>query len=130
LELLAQTAEIKTTTTLGNNAHGNATIEVFWRFLNRCIRLLSDEHYLQWSQFAQRIVFTHNSATHDEIGPINPFEVHHGAPARNTLASALADRPPPPLSEGEELALPAQFAAAVAVSTALLLNLQKPMTLL
>jgi transposase InsO family protein len=111
LELLAQAAEIKTTTTLGHNARGNATIEVFWRFWNRCMRLLSNDHYLQWPLFAQRIAFTHNTAIHDGLGPITPFEVHHGAPARNTLVSALAEHTP--LSEGEELALPAQFAAAL-----------------
>jgi hypothetical protein len=87
------------------------------------MRLLSDEHYLHWPQFAQRIAFTHNTATHDGIGPITPFEVHHGAPARNTLASALAERPL--LSESEELALPAQFAAAVAVSTSAFAQLAK-----
>jgi hypothetical protein len=85
--------------------------------------LLSDEHYLHWPQFAQRIAFTHNTATHDGIGPITSFEVHHEAPVRNTLASALADRPP--LSESEELALPAQFAAAVAVSTSAFVQLAK-----
>ena len=105
LELLAKAAEIKTTTTLGHNARGNATIEVFWRFWNRCMRLLSDDHYLQWPHFAQRIAFTHNTAVHDGLGPITPFEVHHGAPARNTLVFALADSTP--LSEDEELALPA-----------------------
>jgi hypothetical protein len=118
-----QQTEIKTPTTLGHHARGNATIEVYWRFLNRCVRLLSDEHYLQWPQFAQCIAFTHNSATHVGIEPTTPFEVHHGALARNTLASALDDRPS--LSEGEELALSAQFAAAVAVSTSAYAQLAK-----
>ncbi len=45
LELLAKAADIRTTTTLGHNARGNATIEVWWRFWNCCLRLLSDEHY-------------------------------------------------------------------------------------
>jgi hypothetical protein len=123
LELLAQTADIRTTTTLGHNARGNATIEVWWRFWNRCMRLLSDEHYRQWPQFAQRIAFTHNTAVHEGIGPITPFEVHHGASARNTLASSLADQPI--ISEEDELALPAQFAEAVAVSTTAFVQLAK-----
>ncbi len=42
MELLAQAAEIRTTTTMGHNARGNGTIEVFWRFWNRCMRILSD----------------------------------------------------------------------------------------
>jgi transposase InsO family protein len=38
MDLLAKAADIKTTTTLGHNARGNATIEVWWRFWNRCQR--------------------------------------------------------------------------------------------
>ncbi len=78
--------------------------------------MLSDENYVRWPEFAQRIAFAYNSAPHEGIASVTPFEVYHGAPARNTLASALADHPAP-LSEDEELALPAQFAEAVAVST-------------
>jgi transposase InsO family protein len=37
LALLAQAADIRTTTTLGHNARDNGTIEVFWRFWNRCL---------------------------------------------------------------------------------------------
>jgi hypothetical protein len=116
LDLLTKAIDIKTTTTLGHNARGNSTIEVFWRFWNRCLRMLSDDHYARWPEFAQRIAFAHNSASHEGIASVTPFEVYHGAPARNTLASSLAD-PPVPLSEDEELALPAQFAEAVAIST-------------
>jgi hypothetical protein len=65
--------------------------------------------------FAQRIAFAYNSAPHDGIASVTPFEVYHGTPARNTLASSLAD--PPILTEGKELALPTQFAEAVALST-------------
>ncbi len=52
------------------------------------------------------------------------FEVYHGTPARNTLASSLAD-PPVPLTEDEELALPTQFAEAVAISTSAFTALAK-----
>ena len=45
LDLLAKAVDVKTTTTLGHNARGNSTIEVFWRFWNRCLRMLSDENY-------------------------------------------------------------------------------------
>ncbi len=34
LDLLAKAVDMKTTTTLGHNARGNSTIEVFWRFWN------------------------------------------------------------------------------------------------
>jgi hypothetical protein len=115
MELLAQAADIRTTTTMGHNARGNGTIEVFWRFWNRCMRILSDEHYRQWPSFASRIAFAYNSAAHEAIASITPFEVHHGAPARNPFAASLPSTIT--LGESEELALPAQFAQAVALST-------------
>jgi transposase InsO family protein len=115
LDLLAKAADIKTTTTLGHNARGNATIEVWWRFWNRCLRLLSDEHYLRWPEFASRIAFAYNATPHEGIGAVTAFQIYHGTDPRNTLASSLAD--PPVFTEDEELALPAQFADAVAMST-------------
>jgi hypothetical protein len=39
LELLAKAADI-TTTTMVHYARGNGAIEVFWRFWNRCLRIL------------------------------------------------------------------------------------------
>jgi hypothetical protein len=56
-----------------------------------------------------------NSASHESIAGITPFEVYHGAPARNPFSSLLLDSPE--VDEERELALPAEFAAAVAVST-------------
>jgi transposase InsO family protein len=47
-DLLAQAADIRTTTTLAHNARGNGTIEVFWRFWNRCMRILPDDQYARW----------------------------------------------------------------------------------
>ena len=44
LELLAKAADIRTTTTMGHYARGNGVIEVFWRFWNRCLRILPDDH--------------------------------------------------------------------------------------
>jgi hypothetical protein len=79
------------------------------------MRILSDEHYLQWPSFASRIAFAYNSAAHEAIASITPFEVHHGAPARNPFAASLPSTIT--LGESEELALPAQFAQAVALST-------------
>jgi hypothetical protein len=67
LDLLAQAADIRTTTTLGHNARGNGTIEVFWRFCNRCMRMLPDDHYCCWPGFALRMAFAYNTACHDSI---------------------------------------------------------------
>ena len=115
LELLAQAADIRTTTTLGHNARSNGTIEVFWRFWNRCLRLLPDDHYAQWPSFASRIAFAHNTAGHDSLGGSSPFEIYHGSPANNPLTALLIDSPS--LDEDKEMVLPAQFADAVATST-------------
>jgi hypothetical protein len=79
------------------------------------MRLLSDDAYQRWPEFAQRIAFVHNTAIHDGLNAVTSFSVYHGSEARNTLASSLA--PAPPLSEDDELVLPAQFAEAVALST-------------
>ncbi len=87
LALLAKAADIKTTTTLGHNARGNATIEVWWRFWNRCLRLL------RWPDFASRIAFAYNSVPHEGIGSVTAFQIYHGTDPRNTLASSLADPP-------------------------------------
>jgi hypothetical protein len=115
LDLLAQAADIRTTTTLAHNARGNGTIEVFWRFWNRCMRILPDDHYCRWPAFASRIAFAYNTAGHDSIGAVTPFEVQHGAPARNALLTPLLDAPD--IDEKRELCLPGEFAAAVAEST-------------
>ena len=115
LDLLAQAADIRTTTTLGHNARGNGTIEVFWRFWNRCMRMLPDDHYCRWPEFASRIAFAYNTAGHESIGSVTPFEVQHGAPARNSLLTPLLDAEE--VDEKRELCLPGEFAAAVAVST-------------
>jgi transposase InsO family protein len=104
LDLLAQAAEIRTTTTLAHNARGNGTIEVFWRFWNRCMRMLPDDHYCRWPAFASRIAFAYNTASHDSIGAITPFEIQHGAPARNALLTPLLDSPD--IYEQKELCLP------------------------
>jgi transposase InsO family protein len=124
LELLAKTADIRTTTTLGHNARGNGTIEVFWRYWNRCLRLLSDEHYQRWPDFASRIAFAYNDAAHEGIGSVTAFQIYFGSSARNTLASSLVETRPI-LTEDEELALPAQFADAVAVSTSAFAQIAK-----
>jgi hypothetical protein len=113
--LLAKAVDMKTTTTMGHNAKGNGTIEVFWRFWNRCLRLLPDDHYVRWPDFASRIAFAHNTAQHESIGSVAPFQVYHGTPARNSLTSALVEEPD--VDENRELCLPGEFAEAVAVST-------------
>jgi hypothetical protein len=123
LQLLAKSANIQTTTTFGHNARGNSTIEVWWRYWNRCLRLLSDEHYLRWPEFASRISFSYNTAPHEGIASVTAFQIFHGSDPRNTLVSSVQDSPP--LTEDEELALPDQFADAVALSTGVFAELAR-----
>jgi hypothetical protein len=89
--------------------------------LEQCLRLLSDEHYARRPEFASRIAFAYNASPQDGIESVIPFQVYHGTPPRNTMASALGD--PPILTEDEELALSAQFAEAVALSTSVFTQL-------
>jgi hypothetical protein len=53
------------------------------------MRLLPDDHYLQWPSFASRICYAYNTASHSSIGDISPFEVYYGVPARDPITSGL-----------------------------------------
>jgi transposase InsO family protein len=89
LELLTAATDIATTTTLAHNARGNGTIEVFWRFWNRCLRILPDDHYVRWPSLASRIAFAYNIAIHDGIAATTPFQVSTGPlPGTPWLASS------------------------------------------
>ncbi len=114
LQLLAKAADIRTTTTMGHFARGNGTIEVFWRFWNRCLRLLPDDHYARWPSFAARITFAFNTAPQDSTGQVTPFQIQHGGPARPPFPHL--GEPEEAVDEDRELHLPALFAQAVAVS--------------
>ncbi len=123
LELLAKAADIRTTTTMGHYARGNGAIEVFWRFWNRCLRILPDDHYKRWPSFASRITFAYNSAPHDSIGGVIPFQVQHGAPPRDPFPLLFAEGNA--VDEDRELTLPALFSEAVSVSTKTFIQLAK-----
>ncbi len=96
---------------------------MFWRYWNRCLRLLPDDHYAVWPSFASRIAFAYNTATHDSLGEVTPFEVYHGSPAHNPLVSLLLEQPP--IDEDKEVVLPKDFAEAVSVSTSIFSQLAK-----
>jgi len=108
LELLTTAAQIETTTTLGHNAAGNSLVEVFWRYWNRCMRILPDDLYLKWPELASRICFAYNSAPHSALGDVSPFEIYHGVPARNPFAPAIPlanpDAPMPQFHLGDPVA--------------------------
>jgi hypothetical protein len=113
LKLLAESTGIHTTTTLGHAANANGTVEVFWRFWNRCMRLLPDDHYLQWPLFTSRICWAYNTASHSSIGDLSPFEIYYGVPARDSITSDLHSRFIDDELDSVDLNDPLAFAIAV-----------------
>jgi hypothetical protein len=118
LDLMTTAAHIETTTTLGHDAAGNSLVEVFWRFWNRCMRILPVDLYARWPELASRICFAYNTAPHSSLGNVSPFEIYHGVAARNPFAPLI---PPADLDQDLpqlELTDPASFAQAVSNSAA------------
>ena len=100
---LVDTLGITRTTSLGHNPTGNAMVEIFWRYWNRCMRLLSGGQIRHWPQYAKRICFAYNTAVHDSTS-VTPFELHHGVPARDPFAPGQRhdlDAPLPDISPTE-----------------------------
>jgi hypothetical protein len=116
MALMTAAIETDTTTTLGHNARGNSMIEVFWRYWNRCMRIMPDDHYHRWPTFAARITFAYNTAPHDSLGGVSPYEVYHGVPARNPFTAATSARALDDELPAADLASPADFATAVRAS--------------
>jgi transposase InsO family protein len=117
LRLLTEAVGISTTTTLGHAANANGTVEVFWRYWNRCMRLLPDDLYLQWPVFASRICYAYNTASHTSLGGISPFEIYHGVPARDAFTGALHQRALDDELASADLNDPVALAEAVRIST-------------
>jgi hypothetical protein len=111
---LADALEIELTTTMGHSAHSNDVVEVFWRFWNRCMRLLPDDHYKKWPAFKSRICFAFNTAAHESLSNVAPHDIYFGAPARNAFTTLLTVED---VEEIDELDLHLKMAEAVAVST-------------
>ena len=123
LRILAETLNTSTTTTMGHNAKANATVEIFWRYWNRCMRILPDDHYKRWPEFASRITYAYNTAPHESLGGISPFEIYHGVPARNPFVAALLTQDLDAELATADLTDPQQFADAVRTSTTAFTNL-------
>jgi transposase InsO family protein len=89
LAAVLETTGTQHTTTCGHNAQSNGEIESWWRFWNRCMKLLSPSEYLQWPSFSQRICFAYNSVSHESLGGPCPFEMDYGSPHFDHFASRL-----------------------------------------
>jgi hypothetical protein len=109
---MADALEIELITTMGHSAHSNGIVEVFWRFWNRCMRLLPDDHYKKWPAFKSRICFAFNTAAHESLSNVAPHEIYFGALARNAFKTLLTQEDP---EEIGELDLPTKMAEAVKV---------------
>jgi hypothetical protein len=111
--------ETTLTTTMAHNARSNGIMEVFWRFWNRCMRLLPDDQYQVWPTLVARIQFAYNTAPHQSLGGTSPFELYYGITCRNTFSRILTDQvlllpqPPDEVGDAENARL---FALAVKTS--------------
>ena len=111
---LAEVYGFTRTTTLGHNARGNAMVEIFWRFWNRCMRLLSDVQIKHWPTYCSRICWAYNTAVHDSIST-TPFEIMRGVPAPDPftpIARPNLDEPLPDFDADDAR----QYAQAVRTS--------------
>jgi hypothetical protein len=61
---LLNITETVLTTTMGHNARSNGIIDVFWRYWNRCMRLLPDDQCAHWPRFLARICFAYTVTRH------------------------------------------------------------------
>jgi len=74
---LAVECKFRIGTTKGHNATGNALIERFWAYMNKCLRALTDEQYLNFKEFLQRIAWGWNSSNSESL-TVSPFNVMTG----------------------------------------------------
>jgi hypothetical protein len=125
---LLEVTETTLTTTKGHNARSNGIVEVFWRYWNRCMRMLSDDQYRHWPRYASRIVFAYRTAAHQSIGMISPYEIQYGTPARDTFTGILTVSPeqlPQLPTDDGDIENAKLFASAVKTSTMAFIELAK-----
>jgi hypothetical protein len=93
------------------------------------MRLLSDEQYAEWPQYRARILFAYNTAPHQSLGSVSPFELYFGTTARLgfsvILDSESVDHLPQPPDEEGDIAQVRLFAAAVKTSTTAFIQLAR-----
>ena len=80
---LAEQEGYEATTTLGHYARGNSTIESFWRFFGRCLRIMSDDEYLDMKNQTQPIAWAWNTSVSDTTS-VSPFEMMTGCKPVNS----------------------------------------------
>ena len=88
---MSETLGIIRTGTMGYHPQGNAMIERFWQYANRCFRLMSEDEYKKWPCHLRRMEFAWNTTLKSTTG-VTPFEIDHGAPARTLPAAIGSDR--------------------------------------
>ena len=95
---LAEVYSFTRTTTLGHNARGNAMVEIFWRFWNRCMRLLSDVQIKHWPTYCSRVCWAYNTAVHDSTST-TPFAIMRGVPAPDPFTPVVRPNLDEPLPD-------------------------------
>ena len=89
------------------------------------MRILPDDLYLRWPELASRVCFAYNTAPHSAIGNVSPFEIYHGVPARNPFAPLIPAARVDDQLPDHDLADPAAYATAVAVSVSAFTTMAK-----
>ena len=84
----------------------NATIQRFWRYLGRCLRLLTDEQYADVQSHLQSIIWAWNATVCESTG-YSPFQVMTGTEPITVASAALQDE-----SAATDLNVPSIIAAA------------------
>jgi len=97
---------------LGYNPRGNSSVEVVFRYVNSCLRTLTDDEYKNWDDHVSSIAAAWNAHPLQSTG-CSPFEIQNGVPMVTAADNLLA----PP--KGEEAVEPDSDALeAVRKSTA------------
>jgi hypothetical protein len=80
-ELVKTLGNTKMMNTRTASASSNGGAERVMRYLNKCLRSLSDEAYRKWDEHLQAFCFAYNIATRPGI-EMSPFEVEYGRTPR------------------------------------------------
>jgi hypothetical protein len=87
----ARQLQFRTGTTMGHNAAGNSTIESFWQYFNKCLRIMTDDEYQHFDRHLQQIAWGWNT-THSQSLSVLPFEVMTGMAPRTVAATSVTNR--------------------------------------
>ena len=94
MQKIMKTFGIISLATRGYNPSANGAAERAVKYVNRCMRLMTDECYTEWPLQLQSMAFAWNVAMRPDTGS-SPFQINHGFCARmpaGTPSTALTDK--------------------------------------